>query len=224
MTETTETLRLNIVSIVLWLDNYSMELRDKIITVATGLFRQQGIRAVTMDDIAHQAGISKKTIYREFKDKSELVYLTFSAYLEAHECKMKEFYQQEEEIMEHFIQMLRFIKDRFSDMNPLILNEIRRYYPDAWQRFEQFKKDHAIKGMTKMLDRGKESGYFRASVNSEIMAIMRMEQISYSYSIFSADSNLNMAELQLQIFDHFIHGLLTDKGRAAYLNKINQNE
>lgn len=200
-----------------------MELRDKIIEVATGLFRQQGIRAVTMDDIARQAGVSKKTIYQEFKDKGDLVYVTFSAYLEEHECKMKELYQQEEEIMEHFIQMLKFIKDRFSDMNPLILNEIRRYYPNSWKRFEQFKKDYAIKCMTKMLDKGKERGYFRESLNSEIMAIMRMEQISYSYGAFSADSNLNMVELQLQIFDHFIHGLLTDKGRAAYINKINQN-
>ena len=201
-----------------------MELRDTIIEVATGLFRQQGIRAVTMDDIARQAGVSKKTIYQEFKDKSELVYVTFSVYLGEHECKMKELYQQEEEIMEHFIQMLKFIKDRFSDMNPLILNEIRRYYPNSWKRFEQFKKDHAIKSMKKMLDRGKEQGYFRESLNSEIMAIMRMEQISYSYGVFSADLNLNMVELQLQIFDHFIHGLLTDKGRAAYLNKINQND
>jgi AcrR family transcriptional regulator len=200
-----------------------VELKEKIIEVATGLFRQYGVRSVTMDDIARQGGMSKKTIYQEFKDKGQLVFEAFSAFLEKDECKLQKIYEQEDGVIEHFVQMSQFIRERYADMNPLILNEIKRYYPQSWKRFEEFKKEHATKGMVDILERGKRLGYFRKEINVEILAIMRMEQIAFNYQTLPSASSFNMMELQLQIFDHFIHGVLTDKGRIAYF-KVQKNQ
>ncbi|MEX2593653.1 MAG: TetR/AcrR family transcriptional regulator [Anditalea sp.] len=202
----------------------SLELREKIIEAATGLFRQFGVRSVTMDDIARQAGMSKKTIYQEFKNKGELVFEAFSAFLEKDECKLQEIFDREDGVIEHFVQMSKFIRERYSDMNPIILNEIKRFYPQSWKRFEEFKREHATKGMVEILERGKRLGYFRKEINVEIMAMMRMEQVAFNYQSLPSASKFNMMELQLQIFDHFIHGVLTDKGRTAYYNEpTNQN-
>src|SRR5690606_23648562 len=97
----------------------NVELKEKIIEVATGLFRIRGVRAVTMDDIAREAGMSKKTIYQEFKDKSQLVYEAFSAFLEKDECKLQEIYVGEGCVIEHFIKVSKFMRDQYADMNPL---------------------------------------------------------------------------------------------------------
>lgn len=202
---------------------YSLEAREKIIGVATELFRQLGVRSVTMDDIARQAGISKKTIYQEFKDKSQLVFEAFSAFLERDECKLQEMMDNKDGVIEHFIQMSKFIKEQYTDMNPLILHEIKRYYPQSWKRFQEFKQNHAMKSMVEILERGKALGYFRKEINAEILAMMRLEQISFNYHLLPSASEFSMMELQLQIFDHFIHGVLTDKGRTAYLKEQNQN-
>ncbi|RZL39733.1 MAG: TetR/AcrR family transcriptional regulator, partial [Pedobacter sp.] len=50
-----------------------MEVKDYIITEADKLFCQYGFKSVTMDDIAKHLGVSKKTIYQNFKDKNELI-------------------------------------------------------------------------------------------------------------------------------------------------------
>jgi len=206
----------------LWLiiSKNGLEQREKIIEAATGLFRQFGVRSVTMDEIARQAGISKKTIYQEFKDKAHLVFEAFSAFLERDECKLQEIFDREDGVIEHFIQMSKFIRERYSDMNPMILNEIKRYYPQSWKRFEEFKREHAMKGMVEILERGKRLGYFREEINVEILAMMRMEQVAFNYQTLPSASKFNMMELQLQIFEHFIHGVLTEKGRNVYLKNL----
>jgi len=194
----------------------NVELKEKIIEVATGLFRIRGVRAVTMDDIAREAGMSKKTIYQEFKDKSQLVYEAFSAFLEKDECKLQEIYVGEGCVIEHFIKVSKFMRDQYADMNPLILAEIRRYYPKAWKRFEEFQKGHAMKSIVEILERGKRLGYFRNEINVEILALMRLEQISLDLRSISSGLEFSMGELQKQMFAHFIQGILTDKGRKAY--------
>lgn len=57
-------------------------MREKILVISNEQFSQYGIRAITMEDIARLAGISKKTIYQEFKDKKQLVKEAFSLVLQ----------------------------------------------------------------------------------------------------------------------------------------------
>lgn len=57
-----------------------MDVRKRILTEATNLFFQNGIRDITMDNIAEKLGISKRTIYETFKNKSELLINCFEEY------------------------------------------------------------------------------------------------------------------------------------------------
>ena len=172
-----------------------------------------------MDDIARQAGVSKKTIYQEFSDKSALVFEAFSAFLEKDENMLKKIFEQEDDVIQHFVRLSKFMREQYSGMNPLILNEIRRYYPKSWKRFEAFKNGLALKAMVDLLKRGKEAGYFRKEIDVEILAMLRLEQIAFDFRSLPSAADFSMVELQLQIFDHFIHGILTDKGRTAYLRE-----
>lgn len=104
-------------------------------------------------------------------------------------------------------------------MNPLILNEIKRYYPQAWIRFEAFKNGLALKTMVDVLIKGKDAGYFRKEIDVEILAMLRVEQIAFDFRSLPSASQFDMVQLQLELFDHFIHGILTDIGREAYLKE-----
>ena len=185
--------------------------------VATALFRQLGVRTVTMDDIAHQAGVSKKTIYQIFEDKEALVYEAFSAFFEKEEEVLRKIILEENDVIQHFVRISKFMKEQYAGMNPLILNEIRRYYPKSWKRFEGFKNGLALKTLVDVLDRGKEAGYFREEIDAEILAMLRLEQIAFDFRSLPSASQFDMVKLQLELVDHFIHGILTDKGRQAYL-------
>jgi len=196
-----------------------VELREKIIDVATGLFRLMGVKAVTMDDIARQAGVSKKTIYQEFEDKGALVYEVFAAFLQREEDVLARIIKEEDNVIQHFVRVSKFMREQYSGMNPLILNEIKRYYPKSWKRFEAFKNGMALSIMVDVLKRGKEAGYFRPEIDVEILAMLRLEQIAFDFRSLPSAAHFDMVELQLELFDHFIHGILTEKGRQAYLSE-----
>ncbi|WP_373524489.1 TetR/AcrR family transcriptional regulator [Aquiflexum sp.] len=204
-----------------------MDTKEKIIETATEQFMRFGVRSVTMDDIARQAGVSKKTIYQEFTDKNQLVYETFDTAIENDKNEMDQIPKYQDGVIEHLLGLSAFIKKRFSDFNPMVLNEIQRYFPQCWQLFEEFKNKHVVNEIIELLDKGKSEGVIRKEINSEIMALMRMEQMMLTFDPLKfPTSKYNQVELQMQIFEHFLYGIFTDKGKEAYLNQKNtkQNE
>lgn len=199
-----------------------METREKIIGVAIKEFSRYGIKSVTMDQIAREAGMSKKTIYQEFSDKKQLVYETFSQELTANACKMMQIEDDVDGIIEHLIAFSKFLRERFTDMHPLILNEIKRFYPESWELFEKFKEEHALANLENLLEKGKALGYFRKEINSRLLAMMRLEQISFLFDPVKFNPvRINLGEMQFQIFEHFLYGIFTDRGRDAYEEKMN---
>lgn len=197
-----------------------METREKIIQVALEQFLVFGIRAVTMDEIAKQAGMSKKTIYEEFSSKEDLVNTSFEVALREDECAFDEMMQEDEGVIDHLLRMTKYLRERFSRMNPLVMQDIHRFYPKCWKKLEEFKKEHAWKGIVRVLEKGKQSGDFRKEINSEILAFMRLEQITSSFSGLVPGGEYSLLEFHLQIVDHFIHGILTDQGRINYYKKL----
>ncbi|WP_194774507.1 TetR/AcrR family transcriptional regulator [Pararhodonellum marinum] len=202
-----------------------MSTKEKIIEVAVEQFMRYGVRAVTMDDIARMAGISKKTIYQEFEDKNQLVNEVFANEMEKDECQLKALFEEEDGIINHFFAMTKYLRKRFAQMNPMLLHEIQRYYPQCWQRIEDFKTNHMINDIMMVLNKGKEDGLFRPEIDTRILAQMRLQQITMSMdSRVFPPGEYNMMEVQLQIFNHFLHGILTDKGRKAYDKKLINQE
>lgn len=75
--------------------------------------------------------------------------------------------------------------------------------------------------MVEVLTRGKEAGYFREEVDVEILAMLRLEQITFDFRSLPSASQFDMVKLQVELLDHFVHGILTDKGRQAYFKESN---
>lgn len=199
-----------------------MDTREKIIVTAIDQFMHYGIRSVTMDDIARLAGISKKTIYQEFTDKNHLVLETFQSALDNDEMMLKRLPQLNDGIIEHLIGLSNYIRKRFSEMNPLVMNEIQRYYPTCWQLFEDFKSKCIYRDIVNLLEKGIQDGFFRPEIDPEIIALMRMEQMMSLFDpIKFPPSKYNMGDLHLEIFEHFLYGIFTDKGKKTYLKKKN---
>jgi TetR/AcrR family transcriptional regulator, cholesterol catabolism regulator len=203
-----------------------LETKKKIIEIATEQFMRFGVRSVKMDDIARQAGISKKTIYQEFSDKNQLVLETFSVALQQDKCMMDQFPQLKDGVIEHLIGMSDYMRKRFADMNPMVINEIQRYYPEAWQLFEDFKQNHVFDEIVGLLEKGINEGIFRPEIDPHIIAMMRLEQMMVSFDpVKYPPSKYNMVDLQIEIFEHFLFGIFSEKGREAYLKqKTYQNE
>jgi len=197
-----------------------VETKEKIIETAKDQFMRFGVRSVTMDDIARMAGVSKKTIYQEFSDKNQLVYETFESAIAQDKKMMELIPKYQDGVIEHLLGLSTFIRKRFSDFNPMVLNEIQRYFPQCWQLFEEFTNKHIVNEIIELLEKGKIEGVIRQELNSEIIALMRIEQMMLTFDPLKfPTSKYNQLELQLQIFEHFLYGIFTDKGKEAYQNQ-----
>lgn len=192
-------------------------MKGKILEIAIEQFSRYGVRTVTMEDIARLAGISKKTIYQEFKDKRDLVKETFGSVLDHDRKSMCYTSNSEGGVIEHLVKTSRMLRERFANMNPMVILEIQRFFPEAWEQFETFKEEFVMKDLIAIIEKGKELGYFRPEIDSKILARLRVNQVTSSFDPSYFDmKQYTILDFQLEMLDHFLHGIFTEKGRIAY--------
>ncbi|GMQ30941.1 TetR/AcrR family transcriptional regulator [Algoriphagus confluentis] len=185
--------------------------------IARDQFSRYGVRTVTMEELARMAGISKKTIYQEFLDKKDLVREVFRNILEEDRQKMIYIHEQEDGVIDHLVKMSHIMRERLSTMNPMVIVEIQKYFPEAWRMFEDFKLQTIKVDLINVMEKGKMLGYFREEIDTSILAKVRLDQIASSFDPANfTNPEYNFVEEQLVLMDHFLHGIFTEKGRMAY--------
>jgi AcrR family transcriptional regulator len=190
-----------------------MEITDKIKTEAASLFLRYGIKSITMDDIARSLGISKKTIYQSYKDKNEIVLMVARDFLDSESGRIRKIYASKSNAIEKLTMFSAMMRETFTKINANVLFDLKKYYPDAWNYYLSFKQDVFYKSILQLLSQGIEEGFFRKELNTEVIAKIRLEQVQWIFDdqIFPPD-HFNFKDVQIQIFDHFIYGIVTPKG------------
>ena len=189
---------------------------ERILAETESLFMQYGIRSVTMDDISRALAISKKTIYQHFKDKDEIVLRVAERVFEKERQIMSQMHEQGENVIHEMVLISKYIREYVSSTNPSAIHDLQRFYKEAWDIFLAFQQD-SLKLIEDTISKGMVEGYFRSDINARILAIYRSETISLSFDqrLFPR-KQFDPRLVQTQLFDQFINGIVTDKGRALY--------
>lgn len=195
-----------------------MEVRDRIRQKAEELFRKYGIRSITMDEIASQLGISKKTIYQSYADKDELVEsVMMHIILHNQQCCSRDSRLAKNAIHEVFLIMV-MMKETFESLNPSIFYDLERNHSRAFQQFLTHKHDFILKNIKENLKRGIEEGYYRPELDQEVISRVRLEtmMMSFNQEIFPR-SKVNIALVEQQIIEHFLFGIANLKGHKLII-------
>jgi AcrR family transcriptional regulator len=200
------------------------DIKDKILKGAEDLFMRYGIRSISMDDIARHLGVSKKTLYQHFADKDDLVLMVSKNHLEKNIQQFDGIRDESQNAIEELGKIVVCMKANMEAMNPTLLFDLQKFHPKAWSEWISFKTKYLHESIMRNLKQGIADGYVRPEVNPEIMAVMRIElvQLAFNNDIFPA-SKFKLADVQEQIFDHFVYGIVTDKGRKLYQKLKNMN-
>lgn len=200
-----------------------MSIEEKIISGAAELFHKYGIRSVSMDDIARHLSISKKTIYQYYKDKNEIVILSLKLHMDMNKQEYDAVFTDSDNAIEELARVSKCMRQDFKDMNPSLLYDMQKYHPKAWVLWMDFKNTYIKNQVLENLEKGIKEGYYRKEINPEALAKLRVEQVQLAFdeSIFPKDK-FNFKELQLMFFDHFVHGIVTEKGKELYDKYSNQ--
>lgn len=192
-------------------------IKEKIQKGAEDLFMRYGVRSISMDDIARHLSVSKKTLYQHFVDKEDIVTMTCQAHLERNAEELRSIRKTARNAIEELVQLSVCLKRNVQDMNPSLLFDLQKYHPKAWKVWLNHKNRNVRESVVKNLKQGIAEGYFRPDLDPEVIATVRLEivQMAFNEELFPRE-RYRLAEVQMQIFDHFVLGLLTDKGRKLY--------
>ena len=188
-------------------------MQDRILNKARELMFQTGVKHVTMDDLATQLGISKKTIYQYFKDKDALVGSVVEFELANHALLCNQSTQAADNAVHEIFLLMSVIQEMFNRMNPLALFEIEKYYPLAFEKIKNHKDDFIFSMISANLEKGIEEGLYRKDVDITILSKYRLETslIPFNIHVFHP-SKFDLLKVNLQIIEHFVYGVATLEG------------
>ena len=194
-----------------------MEIKERIIAKAREQFFRYGVKSVTMDDIATELGISKKTIYQHFGDKDAIVHQLMMAEMANDMCEWNDLDESSNNVIEKIVKSMDIIRKAFAEINPSAFFDIKKYHPKTWQLFQEHKQNFIMESIRKELLQGIEQGFFRADIKVEILVRMRLEQIEIGFDPHLFPPNkFSLIEVELTLLDHYIRGILTPKGLEVY--------
>ena len=193
-------------------------MKERIQQKAAELFRRFGIRSITMDEIAAQLSVSKKTIYQFYGDKEELVEAVVGELIHyAQDCCANDRQHARNAVEEMFMTM-QFVREMYTNMNPVLLFDLERGHPKAYLKFQEHKNKYLLQLVRDNLERGIAEELYRPDINVDVISKVRIEtmMLSFNQQLFPA-ARYNLPETQQQIIEHFLFGVASLKGHKLII-------
>ncbi|MFM8949269.1 MAG: TetR/AcrR family transcriptional regulator [Bacteroidota bacterium] len=201
------------------------ESKDRIVGSVTDLFYRFGVKSITMDDVARHLAISKKTLYRYFADKNDMVYHCCFHDLEKRKAAFAMISAKALDAVQELVLMMENMQTMLSSINPNLLFDVRKYHQQAWQCYVDFKEQFMMQSISNNLKRGMEAGIYRDDLNVRVLARLRLEEVEMGFNPdIYPPSKFQLKDVQLALFDHFMHGITTPKGQKLIQRYKNQED
>jgi len=187
------------------------------------LFFKYGIKSVSMDDIARELGISKKTLYQNFKDKRDVVGQTLSQH---NDCGMKELIERSSNTsnsIEEFLQLLLMAKKWIEEINPSFEYDLQKYYPDVYKEHSDKRIINMTSFFTNNLNKGIQEGVYRNDIDVDIITKFHVTTMSsiHEGGLFTS-AEISNHDTYKKYFVVFIRGLASEKGLEILTRKMNE--
>lgn len=188
------------------------------------IFMRFGIKSVTMDDVARELKMSKKTLYKYVSDKPDLVnkVMGFEC-MEDHHI-MEEIAQHSVNAIDELLEVTYHIGKKVKEIHPSIHYDLEKYYPEAWELFRNYKQGSVYQCVLENIKRGMQEGLYRADLIPEIITRIHISRIDIVFDgeLFPP-SQFDFGQVFVEKMTYHIHGIASEKG-IAYLNEKLKNE
>jgi AcrR family transcriptional regulator len=187
--------------------------KEKIIKSATALFFRYGIRSVSMDDLAKELGMSKKTIYVHFKDKDELLRACMLAHDEEEKEILKSFQRDATNAIDEMLRIAKYVVRMLKQVSPTMIFDLQKYHRDAWEMMNKMHNEDIYKEIRTNIERGINEGLYRTDFNIDIVAKLYVNAAAACaiQEIFPPNQYQMNDIVQTNIMYH-LHGIVSPKG------------
>jgi TetR/AcrR family transcriptional regulator, cholesterol catabolism regulator len=198
---------------------------NEILQKVSELYFKYGIKSVTMDDVARELGISKKTLYENFIDKNDLV----GKFLEFHIQKIRCVFEQEKEddgnAIDHLLFISKIMRNFLQEMNPSVHYDLQKYYPAIFKSLFEYKRNNMLNSVKQNIIRGMKEGVYRKDLNPDIIAHIYVNRVEASMDAdFLKTNDFTSSELFSEMFTYHIRGISSKKGIEYFEKQICLNK
>lgn len=199
-----------------------MELKERIIESASMLFFRNGIKSMTMSDIANKMGVSKRTLYEVFRDKEELLEECLSYYHAKADRKIEQLTNDSENVIDTLIRIYAQKLFHVMDVGKPLMNDLRKYYSHLFRKIEEKRKED-ICIFIPLFKKGVEQGFIRDDVNFEILLWLLKIQFD---AVLDEDTVLSgkypVNQFLRAIIQNFMRGIATPEGNER-IDRLMEN-
>jgi AcrR family transcriptional regulator len=190
---------------------------SRIVTAARRHFFTHGFRAVTMDDLAEELGMSKKTLYAAFPSKLDLLRGVLSDKFHDVEADLDQVTSEvSTDVLGALHQLLSCLQRHTSEIQPPFVRDMRRETPEFFKLVEERRRQIIQRYFGKIFEEGRRAGIIRKDFSTRLMIEML---VGVTEAIINppkmAELGLTPRDGYLSVITVMLEGLLTEKGRAT---------
>lgn len=194
------------------------DVKKRILDEARTLFFRYGFSKVTMDEAAEALGMSKKTLYRYFPSKEELLQEVTTNHMDECDTELKAIcHRTELSPLERLKLTMNYITGIFSKMSEPLVHDLRRNAPEIWKRVEEARQKNIATDFGSLIKEGRQKGQFRKDVDERLFILIYSHVVR---DILNPETLSGLPFKPSQVYDTIckvlFEGLLTDKARAEY--------
>ena len=222
-----ETIFVQIVSVFLkrdylchaFLDEMS-EIKDKILSGAETLFLRYGFKSITMDDVARELGVSKKTLYQFFVDKNDLVHHCVEHHMENMNTMCSAVAKDNSlDAVSVIFEITEQMNAVIRQLNPSSMFDLKKYFKSAWDKLESERKSFIKRTMLDNLQQGKKEGLYKPELDPEITSDIYIHLMGYLTNPENHHGQpADLKTMHFELIKYHLRSICTSQG-LALMNK-----
>lgn len=166
-----------------------------------------------MDDVAKEIAISKKTLYKCFRDKESLVLSTVESHMRETESAISLICSTEPNAIEQFHLITKYITSNQRKMSPSMIYDLKKYHPKSFDIFESHRSTHILGHLMNNLKLGRETGLYHDDFDANIIACSFS---MLSFNVFDSAElnalNVHQDNILIEITKYHLRAISTAKG------------
>ena len=193
------------------------EIRERIISYAREHFMHEGFSKVTLDEIAAELGMSKKTLYKYFEDKEDLLRAGIEENLRNVAGEIDKITASDGPFAEKLARVMMLIGKQMSRLSRGAMLDMQKFTPELWKQIETFRREQIFVKIGRMIAQAREENIFRTHVNEQMLTLMIITCVQGILNPEVLAQNSFSAEEAFKfIFRTIFEGALTEDARKDF--------
>ncbi len=199
-----------------------MDDQEKIIEQIEDKLFKEGFYKTTMDDVASELGMSKKTIYKFFPSKEDLVKAIAHHFMSKMRNKIVPALNSDKNAIEKLDELIKILATASEKVSNKRMDEMRKHFPTLWNEIDNFRTKTMFENITKVIEQGKKEGLFADYPTIIVMNVLVTSVRNIVNPDFILNNSYSLIEAARFTFKIIIGGILTEKGKKVFNKTINK--